>query len=180
MKTAREGNNASGPFRIFWDREVSIVKRFLLATLCASMLLGAVPVSAADEVNAPPTVIPAVREWEGGIGRYVPTADTAIVYPSGNAALEKKVEIARGYFRELLGLELHTSDDPASAKDGDIVLKLDDAERDTLGADGYLMDAAASGLTIAAPEPQGLFYGLITAVQSLSADGFVPVAAALE
>ena len=96
MKTAREGNNASGPFRIFWDREVSIVKRFLLATLCASMLLGAVPVSAADEVNAPPTVIPAVREWEGGIGRYVPTADTAIVYPSGNAALEKKVEIARG------------------------------------------------------------------------------------
>ena len=175
MKTAREGNNASGPFRIFWDREVSIVKRFLLATLCASMLLGAVPVSAADEVNAPPTVIPAVREWEGGIGRYVPTADTAIVYPSGNAALEKKVEIARGYFRELLGLELHTSDDPASAKDGDIVLKLDDTERDTLGADGYLMDAAASGLTIAAPEPQGLFYGLITAVQSLSADGFVPV-----
>lgn len=51
------------------------------------------------------------------------------------------------------------------------MLKLDDAERDTLGADGYLMDAAASGLTIAAPEPQGLFYGLITAVQSLSADG---------
>ena len=125
------------------------MKRFLLATLCASMLLGAVPVSAADEVNAPPTVIPAVREWEGGIGRYVPTADTAIVYPSGNAALEKKVEIACGYFRELLGLELHTSDDPASAKDGDIVLKLDDTERDTLGADGYLMDAAASGLTIA-------------------------------
>lgn len=90
------------------------MKRFLLATLCASMLLGAVPVSAADEVNAPPTVIPAVREWEGGIGRYVPTADTAIVYPSGNAALEKKVGNPPAAISGSCsgGWELHTSGRP--------------------------------------------------------------------
>ena len=151
------------------------MKRFLIATLCASMLLGAVPVSAAGETNAPPTVIPAVREWEGGTGHYVPTADTVIVYPSGSEALEKRVEIVLGYFRDLLGMELSSSDDPAAAKDGDIVLRLDEADRETLGEDGYILEVSEQNLTVTAPEPQGLFYGLITAVQSLSADGYVPV-----
>lgn len=67
------------------------------------------------------------------------------------------------------GLELHTSDDPASAKDGDIVLKLDDAERDTLGRGRVPYGRRRVRPDHRRAEPQGLFYGLITAVQSLSA-----------
>lgn len=129
--------------------------------------------SAAEETNPPPTVIPAIREWFGGTGRFTVNGQTAIVYTPGDEALVRRVEIVRGYFRELLGLEIEAIGDPSKAKDGDILLLLDDSDAKTLGEDGYILTVDRR-LTVTSPTPQGLFYGMITAVQSLDADGYVP------
>lgn len=150
---------------------------FFRALLLCMALLVALPAgmlrSAAAEMNPPPTVIPAVREWTGGTGRFTVNGETTIVYTPGDDGLERRVEIVQGYFRELFGLELKTIADLSKAKDGDIVLRLEDADAETLGDDGYIL-TADDRLTVSAPTPQGLFYGMVTAVQSLDADGYVP------
>lgn len=144
-----------------------------LLCLTVSLLLPAGIVQAAEAVNPPPTVIPAVREWTGGTGRFTVDGQTAIVYDPGDESIARRVEIVQGYFRELFGLELAAKTDPSQAKDGDILLQINSADRETLGDDGYVL-TVDKRLTVCAPTAQGLFYGMITAVQSLAADGYVP------
>lgn len=151
-------------------------KRICSAVLLCLVVLLALPTGslrAAGAVNPPPTVLPAVREWVGGTGQFTVNAQTVIVYTPGDEALTKRVAIAQGYFRELFGLELASVADLSKAKDGDIVLQLDASEQETLGEDGYVL-TVDKRLTVTAPTAQGLFYGVVTAVQSLDADGYVP------
>ena len=104
--------------------------------LCATMLTGTPLLSFAQEANPAPTVIPAVREWTGGTGSYVPDVDTVIRYPAGDADTEKRVEIIKGYFEDMFSLTVSSSTDTAAAGEGDIILTLDGSDSDTLGEDG--------------------------------------------
>ncbi len=141
--------------------------------LCAAMLTGTPLLSFAQEANPAPTVIPAVREWTGGTGSYVPDGDTVIRYPAGDADTEKRVEIIKGYFEDMFSLTVSSSTDTAAAGEGDIILTLDGSDSDTLGEDGYVLEIS-DRVNITAPSAQGLFYGMVTVVQSYYADGAVP------
>ena len=58
----------------------------------------------------------------------------------------------------------------AAAGEGDIILTLDGSDSDTLGEDGYVLEIS-DRVNITAPSAQGLFYGMVTVVQSYYADG---------
>ncbi len=142
----------------------------LLLLITAMLPFGAV--SAA--VNAAPSVIPAIREWNGGSGKFVPNAQTVLVNPSSSNAVEK----VKGFFSEMVDIT------PAITKSArgqnEIVFQLDTSLLNTVGEEGYTLNATASVITIKAPTETGLLYGGISVVQSVTADGFFPCGSAVD
>ncbi len=146
----------------------------LLAGLLSGLMLGtvcAVPASGA-EANPAPTVLPAIREWQGGSGKFLADGNTVLVDLSSSPAVEK----VQGYFCEMLSLELEI----ATAGDSGVIFEKDESLLDTVGEEGYTLDAAETKIVIKAPTDVGLLYGGITVCQSLYADGFFPVGQAVD
>lgn len=151
--------------RRLWKRVLSAV--FSATMLCACVPLGAV----ADQANPSPNVIPAIREWEGGTGRFL-LGDGMRVVLGGNTSLsDKKKEIISEYFAHLFDKDVSVV--TGDAKDGDILLIAEADE--TLGKDGYTLDVTETRVTVKAPEELGLLYGVTTVLQSCVADGYMPV-----
>lgn len=139
----------------------------LLLSAAAVMPLCCVGSVGATGANDAPTVIPAIREWEGGIGEFKPGA-TVTVNASDAVISDAKVDIITNSFSEYLGITATFTDDG-----GDIVLVTDKSDAD-LGDDGYTMEVTEDTVTIKAPEDIGLLYGIYTVLQSVKADGYVP------
>lgn len=127
-------------------------------------------VSAEQPPNAAPTVLPAVREWEGASGSYDVSKCTRIVMQSSDTLAEDKQAVISGYFSDILGFEPEFV--VGTPGRGDISLSTCDDEG--LGDEGYLLDVVSDGVDISAPSQTGLLYGIITLLQSQLADGSVP------
>ena len=106
-------------------------------------------------------VVPKPRQLQPAPGEYLLTPKTAIRIQS------PELQEIGGYLAETMkgatGLQLAVG--PATAADG-IVLKLDPARQD-LGDEGYALACTAEGVTITAPKPAGVFYGIQTLRQLL-------------
>lgn len=146
----------------------------LLAGLLSGLLLGtvfAVPATAAGE-NPAPTVLPAIREWQGGSGRFVAEERITLVNPNDSPAVEK----VQGYFHDMLSMEAEIV---ASGESG-VIFQKDDSLLETVGEEGYTLDATETKILIKAATDVGLLYGGITVCQSLYADGYFPVGQAVD
>ena len=149
-----------------------IIAILMTVLFMASM---SVPFSAAlaAENNAP-SVIPAIREWEGSNGKFIPDAQTTLV----DASNSKSVEKVKNFFSEMLSLDLAISD-KVSGKN-EITFKIDKSLSKKVGDEGYVLTATESSIEIKAPKEIGLLYGGISVVQSCTADGFFPCGSAVD
>lgn len=139
---------------------------FLLSAAAVMPLCCVGPVDAAS-ANKAPTVIPAIREWEGGIGEFKLGA-TVSVNAKDAVISDAKVDIITSSFSDYLGVTATFTEEA-----GDIILVTDKSDAD-LGDDGYVMEVTEDTVTIKAPEDIGLLYGIYTVLQSVKADGYVP------
>ncbi len=128
----------------------------------------------ASAANSAPTVIPAIRQWEGGSGKFVPDSETIIVCNESSAS--RQMELVREFFADMLGLNLELS---ATGSSNAIIFKLDSSACDGR-EEGYELEATATAITVKASTPIGLLYGGISVVQSCYADGYFPVGKALD
>ena len=129
--------------------------------------------SYAAETNPAPNVIPAVTEWTGGTGRFYVTADTRVMLENGAELSDAQKEIIRGFFMDMLYLDIALGS--GEAREGDIVLELSDDE--TLGNEGYTLDVSEKAV-IRGRTGISLLYGVITVIQSCYYDGYVPCGSA--
>ena len=117
----------------------------LLASFLSGLLLGsvlAIPVAGATAKateNAAPTVLPAIRQWTGGNGKFIPKGGVTLANPDSSPAVEK----VQGYFAEMLSMEaVVTLED-----EGDVIFLKDDTLLETVGEEGYTLEASVDGET---------------------------------
>ena len=115
----------------------------LLASFLSGLLLGsvlAIPVAGATAKateNAAPTVLPAIRQWTGGNGKFIPKGGVTLANPDSSPAVEK----VQGYFAEMLSMEaVVTLED-----EGDVIFLKDDTLLETVGEEGYTLEASEDG-----------------------------------
>lgn len=127
------------------------------------------PVFAASEKNDAPKVIPAVREWTGGKGQFVPKIGMKISVNPNCSISNANRELIKEYFFGVNQYSIDFTDSPPSA--GDIYFC--DADDKSLGSQGYTIDSY-SILRISANDEIGFVYAMITFLQSVMADGYFP------
>lgn len=125
--------------------------------------------------NAKPAVVPALQEWFGGEGAFVPAEDFAVVVPAecanlGKPTLRARAELFAEELSEIFGRKIEVLDAPRGK--ADIVLGVvadgksaEFEEVRSLGKEGYAVLSASDGLWIVAPDPQGAFWGTRTVLQ---------------
>ncbi len=129
------------------------MKRILL-TFAALVVVFAVSAQ-----NSPTVIIPKPLEVSQTKGSYVVTPKTVISV--SDEALVRPAEIFAGYVASEAGMTLAVE---KNAKKG-ILLTVDS----TLGKEEYTLDVTSKGISIKGGTPQGVFYGLQSLRQLLSA-----------
>lgn len=150
------------------------MKKRLLAILLSAAALMPLTVGlsyAADEKNSAPTVIPAIREWDGKSGRFELGESVAINVDDATISEAKKGIIVES-FENYLGISASFT-----SGDGDIVFITDDSDKE-LGDDGYALEITKERIIVRAPSDIGFLYSIYTVLQSVYADGYVPCGSA--
>lgn len=144
-------------------------KRILAILLCAATLmpLGICAAQAADTKNSPPTVIPAIREWEGTHGQFK-VGDNVKINAKDGAVSDAKKNIIVESFENYLGITA------TFVEDGGEIVFITDTTDAELGDDGYALEVTESKITVRAPNEIGFLYSIYTILQSVHADGYVP------
>jgi hexosaminidase len=133
--------------------------------------IAAVPPAAADLApsTAVPQIVPKPVSMTVGQGSFTLTSATRIVVPPGSEAAQPVAQALAGYLRPATGYSLPVVTG-GSAQNGDIQLLIGDPgglQADPDG-EGYQLVTAASGVTLEAPTPHGLFNGVQTIRQLFS------------
>lgn len=163
----------------------SIMKKTALTLAMAMLLCGTIAhgaINAYAEQNSPneaPSVIPAVREWNGGQGKIVFDGEISVVLDDDSLLTPARKEIISDYFTDIVGktpvfksgtangtIRLHKATE--NALDG-----ISKERIDALGSEGYILRANGT-IDIYALDSKGLLYGIITVLQSYVADGYMP------
>ena len=163
----------------------SIMKKTALTLVMAMLLCGTIAhgaINAYAEQNSPneaPSVIPAVREWNGGQGKIVFDGEISVVLDDDSLLTPARKEIISDYFTDIVGktpvfksgtangtIRLHKATE--NALDG-----ISKERIDALGSEGYILRANGT-IDIYALDSKGLLYGIITVLQSYVADGYMP------
>ncbi len=153
------------------------MKRKLALVLSVLLLITSVIPMFIFEVaaaNSAPTVLPAIREWQGGSGKFTPNAQTVLV--CGDASASEQIKLVQEFFADMLGLELTIAD---SASSNAIIFKINSSACNGK-EEGYELEATADTVTVKASTAKGLLYGGITVVQSCYADGYFPAGKAVD
>ena len=118
--------------------------------------------------NAAPTVIPALREWQGGSGSFmIDSASRITIDPSYAAQLQETAHVFQSDLSAVNGntLPIAITSSPAI---GDFFLTLKNSDR-SIGSEGYILKVGDS-VVISANTSIGVFYGTRTALQILLQD----------
>ena len=143
-------------------------KRLLAFLLSAATVMPLCCIGAgAVSVNKAPTVIPAIREWDGGTGEFK-LSDTVKINVKDAAVSDAKKNIITESFSSYLGVRALFTEEG-----GDIFFVTDKSD-EALGKDGYTMEITEKSITVKAPEDIGFLYSVYTVLQSVKADGYVP------
>ncbi len=133
-----------------------LLKFFLLATvLCAG---GATAFAAG---NPRPFVIPELKSWQGGEGRFVPAASTRIVYASGNEELERVARMLADDCAEMFGFRPEVAAGRGGRGDVSLALKADKE----LGDEGYAITVGDKRVEVKAPTAKGVYWATRTLLQ---------------
>ncbi len=138
----------------------------------------AVPVDAAIQSklagkapgNAKPKVVPAVQEWVGKQGAFVPSDDFALIVPDsvanvGEPTLKARAELFAKELSEVFGREVNVLGQARPGKK-DICITLDDDENIAdLGKEAYVINSSENGLRVVSSDPLGAFWGTRTILQ---------------
>lgn len=148
------------------------MKRFFSVIACSLILMPLCALFAsADVVNECPSVLPALREWEGGTGSFTPDSDTTVYYQGGFT----RGDIIDGFFADMLSMTPEYADSFGGKNSISFVF---DEAVSHLGDEGYRLEVTKDGATVSATTEAGLFYGGITVVQILYTEGSLPVGVA--
>jgi len=136
-----------------------------------------------QNANAKPAVIPALQEWVGETGAFVPAKDLTIVVPAdsakiGKPTLRERAELFAKELSEIFGKKIKVVDASSDKKQKaktrgkndangkEIILKIDKSnEARALGKEGYTLVATPNKIEISAPDPIGAFWGTRTILQ---------------
>ncbi|AJE81229.1 hypothetical protein SLNWT_0853 [Streptomyces albus] len=137
-----------------------------------SAAAGAAPGGRSAEVNeAPPGVVPALQDWQGGTGRLALGDRSRIVVPAGASAPVRRLarQVAREA-AELTPLKLRVA--TGSPRPGDISLRLDPraelgAVKPALRPEAYRMTVREDRVELVAAADKGAYYASRTLLQSL-------------
>lgn len=122
--------------------------------------------------NAKPAVVPALREWIGGQGKFVPTTQSRIVIRTGDAdrgkpTLRQRMLVFANDYQDVTGNAITVVESDA-AGDGDIFVTLDTATGvNRLGTEGYRLSVKEDRITINASKPIGAFWATRSILQVL-------------
>ncbi len=152
------------------------MKRKLALLLSVLMIATAVVpmTSTVLAANSAPTVLPAIRDWTGGSGSFVPNASTVLVYNGSEAS--EQIQLVRGFFADMLGLDLKIATTAPSSN----YIKFAIGSNQTSDSEGYTLVATTSKIEITATTKIGLLYGGTSVVQSIYADGYFPCGTAVD
>ncbi len=145
---------------------IALVVAIIGATTLNS--LGIVTLPIIGVLNPAPRVIPALREWHGGVGSFALTSGSRItIDPAAGTQLAVTAQTFQSDLAVVSGrtLPVVTTAFPAS---GDFVLTLGNADG-RLGDEGYTL-AATDSLIITGATSRGVLYGTRTALQILLQD----------
>lgn len=118
--------------------------------------------------NMAPTVVPALREWSGGVGSFHLTPGSRLLLdPASAASLQGTAQIFQQDLATETGSVLPVVVAPTAAP-GDILLALTSTDN-SIGNEGYLLTISDS-VTIQAHMTTGVFYGTQSVLQILHTD----------
>ncbi len=144
-----------------------LLKILLLAAVCCA---GGGAVAAAE--NPRPFVIPELKSWQGGEGRFIPTEGTRIVYPSGDGALERVARMLADDCAEMFGFRPAVAAGRGGRGDVSLAVKADKE----LGDEGYAVAISDKRIEVKAPTAKGVYWATRTLLQlaEQSADRSLP------
>lgn len=124
----------------------------------------ALAIAATSPVLAQINIVPAPVSVTKGQGSWKMNATTAIAYPKGNADAQRVAEMLAQKLSKPSGYVIKAAGG-ATNTNATISLKLNAKEDSRLGKEGYSLKVDSKGITIAANQPAGLFYGVQTLLQ---------------
>lgn len=135
---------------------------YLWGTLCAvAWTVVCLPVDAALDV------VPLPVAMERQPGRFPLDENTRIVFTEGEDEAGRLADYLQSMLQPATGLPLPVVSGDAAQPHANAIALVLDAEGDSLGAEGYRLDATREGVRIEALRPAGLFYGIQTLRQLL-------------
>ena len=122
-----------------------------------------------EQGEAAPVILPELREWKGGTGRF--TSFTRVTYKDGSLK-EMAEQFAKDY-RALTGRGIEVAKADA-AQSGDVFFTLGADKKRGLKEEGYLIEATADKITVSAEAVAGANWGSKTILQSVKQTGDFP------
>lgn len=124
--------------------------------------------------NEKPAVVPALQEWLGGEGKFVPSSDFAVIVPAecanvGSPTLRERAELFAGELSEIFGRKIEVLSQGRHGK-ADIHISVADAKNTpelavNFGKESYVLAAMSDGLHIVSTDPLGAFWGTRSILQ---------------
>ncbi len=140
----------------------------LLAALAALLFAAAPPPAAIAQAGAAlPAIVPRPASLTPAAGRFTLAPNTVIWTDRATAPIGRQLAVWLGVPTGF-ALPVRTSGTPAGAR---IVLRLDSALA-RLSDEGYVLDVRPGRVTVRAPKPAGVFYGVQTIRQLLPPEIF--------
>ncbi|WP_406387375.1 family 20 glycosylhydrolase [Streptomyces sp. NBC_00887] len=144
----------------------------VLALLVTPLLvLRSAPSASAATNSAPPGVVPAIQEWNGGTGRLVLTSSSRIVVPAdAPAGVSRLATQVAAELSELTSLRLSTSTGRPAV--GDIALRVNPSAdfggaKPALRPESYRLSVTEGLVHIDGGGEKGLYYGTRTLLQAV-------------
>lgn len=122
-----------------------------------------------EQGEAAPIILPELREWKGGTGRF--TAFARVTYK--DASLKEMAEKFASDYRALTGRGIEVAKADA-AQAGDVFFTLGADKKRGLKEEGYLIEATADKITVSAEAVAGANWGSKTILQSVKQTGDFP------
>lgn len=122
-----------------------------------------------EQGEAAPVILPELREWKGGTGRF--TAFARVTYK--DASLKEMAEKFASDYRALTGRGIEVAKADA-AQAGDVFFTLGADKKRGLKEEGYLIEATADKITVSAEAVAGANWGSKTILQSVKQTGDFP------
>lgn len=122
-----------------------------------------------EQGEAAPVILPELREWKGGTGRF--TAFARVTYK--DASLKEMAEQFASDYQALTGRGIEVAKADA-AQAGDVFFTLGADKKRGLKEEGYLIEATADKITVSAEAVAGANWGSKTILQSVKQTGDFP------